>query len=134
MEHENEHEHREREYEHRERDWDGNDRRVNSAGASTVTVKEALSAIVILITMIGSGISAYYTMGTKLTEQDIKFNMSDAQMSKDLERMKMEMLQVQISVATLEKKHDVDVKEISNQLRDFDNSITQLYQRISAKK
>jgi tRNA U34 5-carboxymethylaminomethyl modifying enzyme MnmG/GidA len=129
MEHETEHEHRER-----EREWDGNDRRSSSAGASTITVKEALSAIVILITMIGSGISAYYTMGTKLTEQDIKFNLTDAQLSKDLERMKLEMLQLQVTVSTLEKKHDVDVKDLSNQLRDFDNSLTQIYQRISNAK
>ncbi len=112
-----------------ENNWDGRDRRVNSVSNSVLTVKEVMNGLIVVVSVIIAVVAGFYAMNTNITEQKIMLSITSDKLERDINAVKVENSEIKTNMERFYKQQE----DLKNQVRDIDNTLTQIFQKLSNK-
>ncbi len=112
-----------------ENNWDGRDRRVNSVSNSVLTVKEVINGLIVVVSVIIAVVAGFYAMNTNIAEQKIMLSITSDKLERDINAVKVENSEIKTNMERFYKQQE----DLKNQVRDIDNTLTQIFQKLSNK-
>ncbi len=112
-----------------ENNWDGRDRRVNSVSNSVLTVKEVMNGLIVVVSVIIAVVAGFYAMNTNIAEQKIMLSITSDKLERDINAVKVENSEIKTNMERFYKQQE----DLKNQVRDIDNTLTQIFQKLSNK-
>lgn len=112
-----------------ENNWEGQDRRINSVSNSVLTVKEVMNGLIVVVSVIIAVVAGFNAMNTNIAEQKIMLSITSDKLERDINAVKVENAEIKNNMERFYKQQE----DLKNQVRDIDNTLTQIFQKLSNK-
>lgn len=114
--------------------WSGEERRYIPPPERSYSLKDIVGTIIAITTAMIALTGAYYGLQSSVQKHELEAEIYRDLSKSEIKEIKENILLLKIEIQKVSSLNNEKISEIKEQLLQLDNSLTQIYQRIAAKK